>query len=568
MGSYSATKRVGNKSEDGNARSSLSSGIDKLKEKGTSAAMQGAGIPKPLADLAAKRVQNVNPSKMLPGLGKKNASKPNQSSKSKESTDAKSKDSKKKSLNPKENLKNAAKEKIKEKLLGKEKDSSQANDSEIEAQVRVKQTIAVVGISAATILVVIPFLLIMLVSMSIQLAYGTYNAEDNLYKLNPETTNDSTTSNALFKSLDNFLFIGDSRYNGAQTQLEALGNSITVLGVDSSNPGHWLDATKNGSGTVLSETVTLPDSAPGISIMLGVNDTSQVDNMKTVIQNLHKKYPSAIIFMNSAYHVGSGRSGADSLNNNIDDFNNKMKDYSSENSWLYYIDITSGLHDEKGYLKSELTGDNLHMTSEGNKILADNIKKAVLSINSGISDEDFIFYYQSDSKWGTKPFCGKSSIAGAGCGGTSYAIVVANMTNNKEFDPWDASQEGKGSGYCGRSDNSAGATMGYFTTTLPNKHPELSVKELATTKSGATEAYQVLQSGGMIIANVQKKSGLTSGGHWLVLRGLDSNGKVKIANPNHKGEDKTYDINDFIDKNWMVDSNGVQHSWAAVTKAS
>ena len=121
------------------------------------------------------------------------------------------------------------------------------------------------------------------------------------------------------------------------------------------------------------------------------------------------------------------------------------------------------------------------MNSKGNDILANNLKSNTMSLstNASISDDNFVFWYQSDPRWGQKPFCGKKTISSAGCGGTAYAILVANLTGNRSFNPWDASQEGKGSGHCGKSSQHAGADVGLFTSTLVQKHPELKAHELS-----------------------------------------------------------------------------------------
>ena len=220
----------------------------------------------------------------------------------------------------------------------------------------------------------------------------------------------SSASGSVISSLDNFLFIGDSRYKGIESQLNDLGNNVTSLGVGGSTPAEWIDVVKNGSGYVDSpwgEDVTLPETVSGVSVMLGVNATSQISEMKEVLNGLHERYPSAPIMVNSVYHVGTAYNtmNPDSMNSNVDEFNQAMQDFCNQNSWAYYVDITQNLYDDSGYLKSEYSSDGLHIfDAEGINTLVDNIKNGILSSGAATTAETL-----ED-----------------GTGRAGYAIVVAN----------------------------------------------------------------------------------------------------------------------------------------------
>ena len=206
---------------------------------------------------------------------------------------------------------------------------------------------------------------------SVALSYIPYE-EMTGGKIAPETTT---------SSINDFLFIGDSRTEAIKANLETLGTNISVFGVASSNPGNWLDVTKNGSGNVMETSITLPDSVAGISVALGVNNTAQVESMKTVLSNLTSKYPNKPIYVNSVFYVGEGYNylelTAAQMNANIDEYNNSIKDFCRTNSNLIYIDVSDGLH-ESNYLKASYTSDNLHLNSTGNAKLTQNIKSMIL----------------------------------------------------------------------------------------------------------------------------------------------------------------------------------------------
>lgn len=187
----------------------------------------------------------------------------------------------------------------------------------------------------------------------------------------------SGSSNQSTSSISNYLFIGDSRYVGIKSNLEGLGQNNTVAAVTSSTPAQWESVASNGSGTVLGTRITLPSTANGISVMLGVNNVSQTSNMQNMLNSLHTRYPSAQIYVNSVYHVGTKYRGS-VTNAMIDSFNQTMSSWCSSNSWATYVDVTSGLNDSNGYVKTEyMDGAGLHATGNGKTILVNNIKNAI-----------------------------------------------------------------------------------------------------------------------------------------------------------------------------------------------
>lgn len=205
-------------------------------------------------------------------------------------------------------------------------------------------------------------------------------------------TNDGSTvnySSGAVATLDGFLFIGDSRTELIEDDLKNLGSNITAKGVSGSKPSDWKDVIKAGSGTVCKGTqfatnFTLPSKSEvkGVSIALGVNDTSQIQDMKDCISNLLERYPKTPIFVNSVFYVGINHEDiwkidATTMNNNIDKLNNEIKKFCSSNSNLTYIDITKDLH-ENNLLKASCTYDDLHLNDDGEKILVENIKNAIL----------------------------------------------------------------------------------------------------------------------------------------------------------------------------------------------
>lgn len=214
--------------------------------------------------------------------------------------------------------------------------------------------------------------------------YAQYNggsSSNSTNAANSTTSSDSSTQSKI-TTLDDFLFVGDSRYAGIKSELSALGSNINVIGVSSSSSSNWVTATKEGNGIVLSTNVTLPTTVSGVSVMLGVNNLSQVTETQEVLNNLHTKYPNVPIIFNSVYHVGVAYANAEEMNKNIDKFNEEMKSFCSKNSWANYIDINNNLNDDSGYLKSA-DSSGIHIEgSEAKGILVNNIKSGILGTSS------------------------------------------------------------------------------------------------------------------------------------------------------------------------------------------
>ena len=228
--------------------------------------------------------------------------------------------------------------------------------------------------------------------------YSTESASDD--ESNSETNQEEQQNNI---SMDGFLFLGDSRIEGIESQLEATGNNVTAIGVVSSRPSNWVDVTANGSGSVArgtysngSRNVQLPETVNGVCIMLGTNGLNETSSMETVLNNLHTRYPDVTIYVDSIYHVGANYTYNNNIefNQNVDTFNEWLQEFCANKSWAKYVDISAGLYEDNGLLKTSYASDGLHIYSEeGIAKLIENMQAGVTgsseSIISGIIDEVF-----------------------------------------------------------------------------------------------------------------------------------------------------------------------------------
>ena len=125
--------------------------------------------------------------------------------------------------------------------------------------------------------------------------------------------------------------------------------------------------------------VTVPEGirlcgAEKIFIMLGMNDFCAFSenewqkNIDTVLSGINAVSPDAEIYIQSVTPIVSGYERGSFNNEKIALFNEYLKSICADRN-LCYVDISSAVADENGYLKTEYCGDlagmGLHMSAEG-----------------------------------------------------------------------------------------------------------------------------------------------------------------------------------------------------------
>ena len=132
-----------------------------------------------------------------------------------------------------------------------------------------------------------------------------------------------------------------------------------------------------------------------------------------------------------------------------------------------------------------------------------------------------VYYNQTDARWGNEPYGKTSTIGRAGCGPTALAIAVASLTDNK-VTPYDVAQWSMANG--GVCEGS-----GSYHSLIPNggRHYGLTVTSI---RRDGKKLVEALQSGKLVIA-IMSQGHFTSGGHFIVLRGVTEDGKILVADP-------------------------------------
>lgn len=142
----------------------------------------------------------------------------------------------------------------------------------------------------------------------------------------------------------------------------------------------------------------------------------------------------------------------------------------------------------------------------------------ILNGSSEVGYNNVPRYYQNDY---ANVSYGSSNIARCGCGPSSFAMVASALTG-QTITPADAVA------WCGNRYyvGGQGTSWGYFAAAASHFGLNTTVRQV-----GGSQAYTALSRGKLVISS-QSPGLFTNGGHYIVLTGLDSNGKVYVNDPN------------------------------------
>jgi hypothetical protein len=202
-----------------------------------------------------------------------------------------------------------------------------------------------------------------------------------------------------------------------------------------------------------------------------------------------------------------------------------------------YKNLKNEIEDLKKEIKADIE------SVESQRIELDSTK---LNPSSKYSLGDFINYYQGDYH---QSYGYGSTIASAGCGPTSMAMVTTYLTGEKH-DPVELSNWSLQRGYHIPNNGTAWA---FFPAVA--KAYGLDCEQSGVSSSKIKES---LSNGKMIIMNVGPGT-FTSGGHYIVLKGLTSDGRVIVADPaSRPRSDKAYNMSVFLNEGkgmWSISTD-------------
>lgn len=190
--------------------------------------------------------------------------------------------------------------------------------------------------------------------------------------------------------------------------------------------------------------------------------------------------------------------------------------------------------------------------------------------NSYFMNHNFTYFSQKESPQDIIQFCGRTdykkyskrpdhypTIATSGCGVTSAAMVLNNLVS-KDITPKVTMNEAHRAGYCG---SGIDGTNNKYYKYMANKH-NLKYTALSRNSKGIKKAKEILRNGGLLIASVNSRSGMTKGSHYVVIYKISKNDNVYVANPNKylndpkntlavKSLKKPYKLETFVNKGWI-----------------
>lgn len=165
---------------------------------------------------------------------------------------------------------------------------------------------------------------------------------------------------------------------------------------------------------------------------------------------------------------------------------------------------------------------NWHYARYGDKEYVEHVLRYYQITNTGGSypanGMQIPHYLQTD--YGNIPY-GGGSIASSGCGPTSFAMIASYLTGNT-ITPPDAVA------WCGNSYYKPG--VGTYWSYFQAAASHFGCGSVTQT-SNANTVLQALSEGCPVISS-QRAGLFTSGGHFIVLRGVTANGKVLVNDPN------------------------------------
>ena len=170
------------------------------------------------------------------------------------------------------------------------------------------------------------------------------------------------------------------------------------------------------------------------------------------------------------------------------------------------------LQSEFGMYQSILEGDDDYTESYG---------KSYEGVTFADGETQVVYYNQMDSRWADMPY-GTDNIGGYGCGPTSMAIVVSSLTSTV-IDPIQMAEWAYKNGYwCSGS--------GSYHTLIPSAAKAFDLKAEGCSFSDGQKIVDALTAGKLVVA-LMSKGHFTKSGHFMVLRGVTSEGKILIADP-------------------------------------
>ena len=164
---------------------------------------------------------------------------------------------------------------------------------------------------------------------------------------------------------------------------------------------------------------------------------------------------------------------------------------------------------------------------------------------------EVMYYNQLDERWADIMYGNSSTIGQAGCGPTSMAIVISTLTG-KPHDPVELARWSAANGH--RCEGN-----GSYHSLIPAAAAAYGLN--CDRNLDAQGIVDALSSGKLVVV-IMNKGHFTRGGHFIVLRGVTSEGKILVADPASYGRsEQEWDLSIIMDESNKAAGSGGPY-WA------
>ena len=201
---------------------------------------------------------------------------------------------------------------------------------------------------------------------------------------------------------------------------------------------------------------------------------------------------------------------------------------------FHLTEAQKGLADDYAQNLSLFLGDGMFQYTEYSGATIPSLGN--VRFTDGVTD--VVYFNQLDQQYANKPY-GTDNIGGYGCGPTSMSIVVSSLTDDI-VDPMEMAEWAyKNGGWCSKS--------GSYHSLIPNAAKAWGLPVEGCTASEPQRILDALGSGKLVVA-IMTKGHFTSGGHFIVLRGV-KDGQILVADPaSYRRSEKNWDLSIILNE--------------------
>lgn len=132
------------------------------------------------------------------------------------------------------------------------------------------------------------------------------------------------------------------------------------------------------------------------------------------------------------------------------------------------------------------------------------------------------YFSQLDKRWNQEPYGRTGTIGQSGCGPTALSIVISSLSN-KRVTPLELSNWAYQNGYKCEGNGS-------YHSLIPAAAKQFNLNVEGVSTQEAQKIVDALADGKLVVA-IMSKGHFTSGGHFIVLRGVTEEGQILVADP-------------------------------------